>query len=376
MSTRLLYTSNWDRFFLSHRLVLAEAARRAGYDVHVAVPPGQHTAEILAAGFPVHHFPLSRSGGQPLKEGVSVLALQRLYQRLKPDLVHQVAQKAVVYGSLAVRLQLRARPAVVNALAGMGYTFLATGVRASARRAGMLRAYRLLLSGPRHMLILQNADDVRFFVDNEILPAERIRLIRGSGVDLSAFAARPEPDGPPVVALAARLLWHKGVREFVEAALALKGHWPEVRFVLVGDPDEGNPAAVPGAVLAGWVRDGIVEHWGHRRDMPAVLASTHIVCLPSYREGLPKVVLEALACGRPVVASHEPGCREAVQDGVDGLLVPVANSVALATAIDSLLRDPDRRRRMGAAGRAKVEAEFGVEHVSASTLEVYREVRQ
>ncbi len=371
VTRRLLFTVNWDRFFVSHRLVLAEAARAAGWDVHIAVPPGDFLPPITAAGFPVHHFPLSRSGTQPVAEAQSVAALRGLYRRLQPDVVHQVAQKSVVYGSLAVRLGTGRRPAVVNALAGMGYAFLARGAAAAVRRRLIVSAYRALLDAPGQQLILQNREDRDLFVSQGIIRPERVHLIRGSGVDLARFAPTPEPEGPPVVLLAARLLWHKGVREFVEAARRLRAQGTVARFVLVGAPDVGNRAAVPIEMVRAWVAEGVVEHWGHRDDMPTVMAQAHVVCLPSYREGLPKVLLEAMAAGRPIVASEEPGCREVVTPGTDGLLVPVADASALASAIEVLVRDAAVRTRMGAAGRAKAEKEFGVERVIAATLAAY-----
>ena len=373
MSQRLLFTGNWDRFFVSHRLVLAVAAREAGYDVHVAVPPGDAAAMIEREGFPLHHFPMSRSGTDALGEARTVMALSALYRHLRPTLVHQVAQKAVVYGTLATRLH-RQRPRIVNALSGMGYAFLATGLAARARRGGIVSAYRALLDGPRQRLILQNRHDVEFFATQGIVARERIRLIRGSGVDLIRFQPTPEPPGPPVVVLAARLLWHKGVREFVEAARLLRREGQDARFVLVGAPDGGNRAAVAPAMVEEWVGEGIVEHWGHREDMERVFASCHVVCLPSYREGLPKVLLEAAAGGRAIVASDEPGCREVVEPGVTGELVPVGDAAALAAAIRPLLTDAPRRRRLGIAARAHAERSFGVNQVIAQTLALYAEL--
>ncbi|WP_333843179.1 glycosyltransferase family 4 protein, partial [Pelomicrobium sp.] len=218
-------------------------------------------------------------------------------------------------------------------------------------------------------VIVQNPDDAAAVRRLGVTP-ERIRLISGAGVDGELFSPRPEPDGAPVVMLASRLLWDKGVGEFVEAARRLAGRG---RFVLVGAPDPDNPASVSEADLRGWVSEGVVEWWGAREDMPAVLNQAHIVCLPSYREGLPKVLLEAMACGRPVIATDAPGCRDCVRDGDNGLLVPIRDAGALAGAIARLLDDPALRRRMGERGRERAVEEFSQERVIAATLAVYRE---
>ncbi len=222
-------------------------------------------------------------------------------------------------------------------------------------------------------MIVQNPDDARLLADMGV-PASALRLIRGVGVDLKRFPAVPEPSGLPLVMLPARLLWDKGVAEFVEAARRLREGGVDARFVLVGTPDPDNPAAVPEEAIRGWVDQGTVEWWGHRSEMPQVLAQARIVCLPSYREGLPKVLLEAMACGRAVVSCDVPGCREVVQDGENGLLVAPRHAAALAGAIQRLLRDAALRQRLGMAGRRRVERDFSQDAVIGQTLAVYSEV--
>jgi glycosyltransferase involved in cell wall biosynthesis len=202
-------------------------------------------------------------------------------------------------------------------------------------------------------------------------------LIRGSGVDPARFAPADEPpSGPPIVVLPARMLRTKGVTEFVEAARILRGNGAEARFVLVGDPDPGNPASIPEPELRAWAAEGCVEYWGHRADMPAVLAAASIVCLPSYLEGLPKALVEAAACGLPIVTTDVPGCRDVVRDGCNGLVVPVGNARSLAEALARLIRDPILRRRLGAAGRARAVEEFSLQQVVDAHLRVYAELSQ
>jgi len=374
---RLLFVCGQARFFSTHRLPLARAAARAGYDVHIAVPAdGPGYAELADAGFPLHPLTLERQGTHPLREARAIARLVELYGDLAPAIVHHVGLKLVLYGSLAARI--RRVPAVVNAVAGMGYVFTESGRRAGvarrlARRVARRVARRAMTAAfgsPRQRLILQNRTDRDDFVAAGIAPAGAIVLTVGSGVDLQEFRPRPLPGGTPVVVLAARMLWHKGVGEFVEAARALRSRGVDARFVLVGDTDV-NPASVPQAQLAAWQQEGVVEWWGLRDDMAGVLGEASIVCLPSYREGCPKVLLEAAACGRPIVTTDVPGCRDVVADGVEGRLVPARDGAALADAIAELLADPARRASMGAAARVRAEREFGVEHVARITLETY-----
>lgn len=368
---RVLFVVNDPAFFLSHRLPLGLAARERGYDVHVATGPGAAASEVRAQGFPFHEVPLSRSGRRPDAELRAIAALYKLFRELAPDLVHLVTIKPVLYGGIAARL---ARvPAVVSAVSGLGYVFIQRGARATATRAAVRAMYRVALGARRGRTIFQNGEDLDDFVAHKSVRRDHTVLIRGSGVDLARFRPTPEPPEPLVVMLPSRMLWDKGVGEMVEAARSLRAKHPRVRFVLVGDTDP-NPASIPRATLEGWRDEGVVEWWGFRRDMPDVLAQAHVVVLPSYREGLPKGLIEAAAAGRPIVTSDVPGCREVVRHEDNGLLVPVKDAVSLAAAIDRLLADPDLRRRMGARGRERAVEEFSVEGVVESTMSLYRDL--
>ncbi|HHH39735.1 MAG TPA: glycosyltransferase family 1 protein, partial [Sedimenticola sp.] len=347
MQLRLLFVVTEDWYFVSHRLPLAVAAREAGFEVAVATRPGEDRERIEAAGIRFLPLEIDRRGMNPFKETISVVRLARLMRRERPDLVHLVALKPVLLGNLAARLSGVKRR--VSAVAGMGFLF--TG----EKRGGMLApAVRRLLGqalrGSR--VIVQNPDDARLLRESLGVPAEDLRLIRGAGVDLEKFQPRPEPSGVPLVMLPSRLLWDKGVGEFVEAARRLLASGVQARFVLVGAPDPANPASVHHANLDQWQEEGVIEWWGHQKEMATVLAQAHLVCLPSYREGLPKVLIEAVASGRAVVTCNVPGCREVVAQGETGLLVPAQDAAALADAIRTLLEDPAWRRRLGEAGRA------------------------
>lgn len=366
----LLIVVNTDWFFLSHRLPIARAAREAGMRVGVVAPDTGRSDEIRSEGFEFHPLPLSRKGTSPLAEWGTIRFLVELYRSLRPDLVHHVTSKPVVYGSLAARLVPGLR--VVNAVSGLGYVFISD--RGRALRAAVRALYGIALKGRGSRTIFQNPDDRDLFLSLGLVRPRECVLIRGSGVDCAEFPYAAEPEGVPIVLLPARMLWDKGVGEFVSAARELKGRGVEARFVLAGREDDGNPAAVPADQLERWVAEGVVEWWGHRTDMPAVLAASSVVVLPSEREGLPKALLEAAATGRAIVTTDVPGCREVVEAEVNGLLVPPRDPVALASAIERLIRSPELRREYGLAGRRRAESEFAIEAVVAQTLRVYADL--
>lgn len=363
---KLLFFVSEDWYFCSHRLPLAVAASEAGFDVGVVTRVRAHEQRILAAGLRVIPFEMSRRGMHVLEERRVLARLTEIYRRERPDLVHQVAMKPVIYGSLAAR---RAGVgSVVNALAGMGWLFTSERLTARLIKPFVSLAIRSLLRTTH--VIVQNPDDAALMNG---LGLKYVHLIPGSGVDTDLFAPVPEPSGTPLVILPARMLRDKGVDEFVAAAKRLKERRIDARFALVGAPDFENPAAVPAEQLAAWRDTGVIEWWGQRDDMAQVYAHAHIVCLPSYREGLPKVLLEAAASGRPIVTSDAPGCREIVRHEDNGLLVAPRDVAALTEALARLIGDPVARRRMGERGRQRVLEEFSLATVIAETLALYRE---
>jgi glycosyltransferase involved in cell wall biosynthesis len=369
---RVLFVDNDANSFHSYRIEMARAIRDSGFDVHVACPPGKAVAILKNEGFTYHPIPMTRSGLMPWKELGTISTLYRLYRRVRPDLVHHLRLKPVLYGGLAA---YAARvPAVVGLLTGLGYVFTAETGKARLIRKAVVASCKIAFRRSNQRVIFQNPDDRFVFVENQILPANKTVLIKGSGVDVKTWVPSPEPPGTPVVVLAARMLRDKGIVEFVDAARSLRAAGVSARFVLVGETDPGNPTAISVDQLRRWADAGDVEWWGKRDDMQEVLALSHVVCLPSLREGVPKVLIEAAACGRPIVATDAPGCREIVRHGDNGLLVPVKNSAALADALRVMVQNPDVRRTMGRKGREIVVAEFSSERVISETLNVYREL--
>lgn len=367
---RLLYLITEDWYFWSHRVGLARAARDAGYAVIVATRVSDYGDRIRGEGFQLEPLEMVRRSRNPFREVIAVAELVRLYRRVRPDVVHHVAMKPILYGSLAAWVSRV--PAVINAFAGLGYVFMEE--RNRLLRWCVKTALRAVLSLGHSAVLVQNHDDQDRLVGEGVVPVSRTRIIAGSGIDVDAYSVEPQPPGLPVVMLPARMLWDKGVGEFVEAAGRLKRKGIQARFVLVGRRDDHNPAAIPEIRLTEWVKEGVVEWWGHREDMPAVYAAATLVVLPSYREGLPKVLLEAAACGKAMVTTDVPGCREIVRDRFNGLLVSPRDAEALAAAIEELLSDRKAREMMGQRSRARVVAEWSGPRIAEQVLGLYRDL--
>ncbi len=363
----ILVSEDW--YFCSHRLPIGVALRKAGAEVVVVTRVRDHAKPILDAGLRLRPTQLDRSGIDPLHDRKTIAELLCIYREERPDIVHHVALKPTLYGAFcAWRTGV---PVVINALGGMGFLFLARSLPARVLRGVVRRMLRLLLNRPNSRTILQNQDDVDLLVEKVGVKAGNISLIRGSGVDTERFKPTPEPAGTPVAVCVSRMLRDKGIVELVEAARLLKKKGVALRVRLVGGTDE-NPASIDQAQLDRWAAEGVVEVAGQSTDIPGEYARAHIAVLPSYREGLPKSLLEAAAAGRPMVATDVPGCREICRDGETGLLMPARAVEPLAAALERLAADPALRARFGARAREVAVAEFAQEIVVRETLDLYR----
>jgi glycosyltransferase involved in cell wall biosynthesis len=364
---KLLFVVTEDWYFVSHRLQLAIAASEAGYEVVVATRMAKHADIIQKAGIRLIPFELSRRAGNPMLE---FWALVKLYRREKPDIVHHVALKLVLYGALAVRFTNIS--AQVNAVTGLGWLYMSNNPIVRFGRPLITWFLARLLNSTNSRVIVQNPDDEELLTKAGVLQS-RIRMVQGAGVDTDKFLPTSELKDPVCVLLAARLLWDKGVGEFVDAARVLKQKVSNVRFVLVGNPDIDNPASILEETIRAWEKENIVEWWGYQKEMVPIFQSTHIVCLPSYREGLPKVLIEAASCGLPIVSTDVPGCREIVRDDYNGILVPKGDFFSLSNALLRLIEDPDLRAKMGKRSRELVLDKFSSKHIIAKTLNIYKE---
>jgi len=368
----IVFVYNTAEYLVRFRLGLMRAMRRRGWRVVAAAPPDDHSPTIVAAGIPFVPIPMERKGRNPLADFRLWWRLLGLYRRERPSIVHHFTVKPVIFGSFAARVA--GIPGIVNSVPGLGYVFLQGG----RLRIMVERLYRLAFS-PRVQVVFHNQDDRDFFVRRRMACFGQTHVICGSGVDTEYFAPRfcSEKDSPssrPAFALVARMLWDKGVREFVAAARICHQHNPHTRFVLAGTPDPGNPSAVS----PGWLRSlhalGYMEWRGHVDDVRPVLAEAAVVVLPSYREGAPRSLIEAASMARPIIATDVPGCREVVLPGINGLLVPVMDVAALAEAMLTLAGDPDLRHRMGQAGRRRVLLEFAERRIIRDTIKIYKQL--
>ncbi len=368
---KLIYLVTEDWYFWSHRLPVARAARDAGFQVAVATRVADHEARIRDEGFDLHPLGWRRGSVSPPAQVAAVREITKLYRQERPDIVHHVSMKPVVLGGLAA---WRAGvPAVISALTGLGTVFIADGLKARLARPLVFAVLGRLLRRSASRVIMQNGDDLQTLVRLGLITPDRAVVIRGSGVDADALPHLPEPPTPPIVAaFVGRMLEDKGVRPLVEAQKTLWARGIPLHLHLVGPPDPENPTSIPEAELQEWDRLPGISWLGHRDDIRSVWAAAHIGVLPSRREGLPKSLLEAASCGRPIVATDVPGCREIARTGENAFLVPPDDAAELADAMAALAADGDLRCRFGAASRRLVEQHFSAGHVSDATVALYR----
>ncbi len=369
MQKKIIFFITEDWYFWSHRLPIARAARDAGFQVVIATRVHSHGARIKKEGFRLIPLQLERRGRNVVTEALTLVDIVRIYLLEKPDIVHHVAVKPVIYGSIAAMI---ARvPFIVNAMAGLGYIFINDGLKASLVRRIFVLIYRCAFISKSTVALFQNPEDLNLFVSLGIVARKRTSLIRGSGVDISTYDITPEPSGVITIMLASRMLWDKGIGELVEAAGLLHSRGILCRIVLVGKPDDDNPQSISEEMLRCWHCKGVVEWWGYQENMVEVLSKSHIVVLPSYREGVPKILIEAAACGKSIVATDVPGCREIVHHDDNGLLVPAYDGKSLSEALEVLIQDSELRKKMGRRGREIVRREFSEEIVIKKTMQLY-----
>jgi glycosyltransferase involved in cell wall biosynthesis len=367
---KILFVVPDDWYFWSHRRPIASAALQNGYDVFVAARVDAFGEKIIEAGFRLIPLCLDRSSYSLFHELRTISELRNIYRREKPDIVHHIALKPILYGSMAALGNSRMQ--VINAFAGLGYLVSSPSFKAQALKRVLWKMFRFLLNRPNSFLLLQNREDRDLLVAEIGVPQERTTIIRGSGVDVNEFQAKAESPGIPIVLLSSRMLWIKGISDFVEAAKLLREKGMNARFVLAGDTDPGSPGAIPREKLQEWQNAGPVEWWGHQQSMSRMLQESAVVCLPSHGgEGVPKALIEAAASERAIVATDVPGCRDIVRHGTNGLLVPPKNPAALADAIALLLNDAPLRAAMGRRGREIAVNEFSEEQVIEQTLALY-----
>lgn len=368
---KLLFIVNNPDFLVSHRLDICIGAVKLGHEVHVASPFAKDAiSKIKSKGIHFHQINFTRKGKSPFSELATIISLISLFRNVKPDLVHLITIKPYLYGGIAARLT--GVHSVVSAVAGLGILFSSNDLKYRLLRVFLYPFYRIAFGHKNQKVIFQNKDDRNLLLDWGVISKDKPVMIRGSGVDLKLCPYLPEPEEVPVISFAARLLIDKGVEVFAEASRILKSRNVVARFWLIGEPDPGNANTVSESQLKQWEAEGLVELFGFRQDIPNLFAQSNIVTLPSfYGEGLPKVLVEAAACGRAVITTDHPGCRDAIEHDVTGVLIPIRDAMALANAIEDLINNSEKRKQLGQAGRALAEREFAIEKIVDAHMRIY-----
>ncbi len=369
MNKIIFYVVPEDWYFWTHRLPLAKAMLEKGHHVYLVSKVGKYKEALEKLGIEVIPFKFSRFGTNPFKEFITIVKLWRLYRKYKPDIVHHVTLQPVIYGSIAACML--GRIFVVNAIAGLGCVFTNPTLKNKCLRIIIRKMLQFLLNRNSSRVIVQNPDDQKFLLDIGV-KKEKIKLIFGAGVDLNRFGVVSEASGKPVLTLVSRMIWAKGIEVFIDSLQYLRQWDVDFEAWLVGVPDIYNSTAIPVAYLEGCEKQGIVKWLGHRDDIEKVWEESHIAVLPThYGEGIPKSLLEAAACGRSIVTTDVPGCREVVTNGYNGLLVETKDAEGLALALKSLIEQPELRAIMGKRSREIAIERFSIEKVVRETLSIY-----
>lgn len=367
---KLLFFISEDWYFCSHRKRLAQEALRKGFQILIVTRVGNFADEIKDAGFQLINLPIRRGGWNLLADLIILYRLCIIYRKEKPDLVHHVALKPILYGTMAAMIS--GVKCVVNAFAGLGHIFIASTKSYKVLRKILLIIMKCLFRRRKINIIFQNDDDRQIFLQQRVVPFKKTSIIRGSGVELDIFyPSYGLIKQPPLIVLVGRMLKTKGVEDFTQAARILKNRGKNIQMVLVGPTDDENPASIPNKTLLKWKMRGYVDYWGERSDIARIYRSSTLAVLPSYREGLPKSLMEAAACGVPMVAYDVPGCREIVRPFTTGLLVPKGDVTSLANAIERLLDDSQLRKRCSINAQMIAKKEFDQSKVIAATLSIY-----
>lgn len=369
---RVLFVITEDWALISHRLHLVDAAIKSGFEVGVATRVTKYHNILKGRGIKIFEWKLQRRSLNPLREVIMIMSLYKILWLFKPDIIHAVAQKPTIYTGLARKFYNEV--AFIATLGGVGFIFNSNNLKATLLRPIIKLLLKLALSGQNTRLILQNKDNINTVKCMNIISERKIRMVKGAGVEIEKFVPSPIPGGTPIVILPGRMLWDKGVGEFFRVAYRIKARAINVRFVLVGDIDLHNPVSVSQSQINKWVTSGIIEHWSRCNNMERIYQQASIVCLPSYSEGLPKVLLEAGSCSRPVVAFDVPGCREVVNNEINGFLVEFGNENELESALVKLIVNNKLCMKMGKKGRQIAITQFSSTIINTQTFEIWDEV--
>ena len=371
---KLLILVNYLSFFLSHRLPVAEASLAKGFDVFIGYGElrGADIKLLEQKGFKLNMIPIQPGGINIFKDLRTLYYIWNYFKKVKPDIVHLVTIKPYLYGGIISRLTNI--PNLVSAVSGLGTLFINKDLKTRFLRLLLYPIYKLAFNHKNQKIILQNDDDLKTLINWGVLNSSKVKLLKGSGVEIKNFTKLDEPKGIVTICFAARLLKDKGVFEFISAARTLKERGANVRFVLAGDLDNNNPSGLNLDELNRLKEKGHVEYLGYQKDIAKLYSESHIICLPSYREGLPKSLIEAAAASRAIVTTDVPGCRDTIIPNETGILIPPKDSKKLVEALEYLIEHPKLRIRMGKGGRRFAEKEFPIEKIVQKHLDIYQDL--
>ena len=361
MMPRVMIVAGFNKSLILFRKELIEHWLKSGYEVTAAAPGLEVEEALTEMGVSYHNLHLERTGLNPVKDFILLLRLIQLLKKERPDYLYLYTIKPVIYGSIAARFLPSCR--VFSMITGLGYAFTRSENKGKLLRKVLIYLYRIALKRNRKVFF-QNPDDEKYFVDNGIVEPDKVVRVNGSGVNIDYYSMTPHNKGEVSFLLIARLLKEKGIVEYIEAARKVKKKYPETRFMLVGWSFDDNPTAIGQEQIEEWQKEGIVEIYCETDDVRPYIAKAAVYVLPSYREGTPRTVLEAMAMGRAVITTDVPGCRETVKNGVNGFLVPVKDSEALAEAMVRFIEEPDLIEKMGKESRRLAEERFDVYKVN------------
>ena len=368
---RIVFFVSEDWYFYSHRLPLAIAAKKEGFDVYLITKKVSHSELIKEHGISVVNLDLNRGKISPVSDLYMCIKLVKILQNIKPDIIHNVALKPILYGNIAALIL--GINSSISSFAGLGYIFISDTFIARTINFILRILFRITLNRNKNRVIFQNMDDLNLMVNKNFINKNITTIIRGSGVDKKHFRYSAENNETKNIVLASRLLWDKGIGEFVKASEIIRNkNHKNIRFIIVGKLDDQNPSSISKRNILNWQEKKLIEWWGFNDDINKVYQQSNIVCLPSYREGLPKSLIEAAACGRAIVATDVPGCREIVIDKYNGVLVPPKNATLLAEAILDLINDNSRRNKMGKNGLKYFQNNFTIENIVSQHVKIYR----
>ena len=368
---KVLFVITEDWALISHRLHLVKDAIERGYEVGIVTKITKHDSVLKKTGAKIFNWSIERGSTNLITELKTIISLYKVIAEFQPKIIHAVSQKASLYTGIILSLYLTKNIRFIVALGGLGYLYYSNSPKAKIIRAFLNIAYFLILRNKNSFLILQNEHNLKYLQSHSVGSPDRTFIVQGSGVELDEFRPQPQPNGKVILILPARLLWHKGVAEFVLAARSLNKKLTNVEFWLVGDSDFENKSSVPEDTIMKWVKLGIVKHIPRQNQMLEIYKKASIVCLPSYHEGFPKVLLEAGACERPVISFDIPGCRDIIEDGVNGYIVPFGDQKMLENKIEKLVGDKVLRKEMGKQGRKIVEKLFASKKINNEIFEIW-----